>query len=172
MSYVALHHTQINGHLYSPGEIVDEVIHPKKAERLIALGALVSSGAPSVLNDAITPETDGDNALTDEKEREMTRQNYAAQLNGLGYEPDGSPIADKGAPEDEEAEAADDGENDTGDENAEDDEDEGNQEPPPEIDITDGIVKQPAPDQESAPAKEPTEKKPATTKKRNGGKAK
>ena len=40
MSYVAIHHTEIAGCLYTPGEVISKPISAEKAERLIRLGAI------------------------------------------------------------------------------------------------------------------------------------
>lgn len=62
MSYQAIHYVKIDGHVYAPGEIVKEHISSEKLDRLLRLGALATTNAPSLVpvgnEDPENPEED------------------------------------------------------------------------------------------------------------------
>ena len=133
MSYTAKHYVKIAGRKYTPGEIIDIPIPEEKLKRLLRLKAIVP--IPSA---ALDPADD--TAGSDEHGgKEDVRDNYASQLDNLGYDPSGdsNELQDEEEPTEEEA-----------DEEAE----------APEIDVMDGIVSAADEPAEEAPPKKTTSK--------------
>lgn len=159
MRYIAKHYVTISGRMFTPGEVIHIPIPDEKLPRLLKLGAVIPNPAAYSANGG---KANIEKKAGEEKAREDAQQNYAAQLHGLGYAPDGNPLP---APEETDDDTADD---DTGDgEVAEvtDDEEDANDETEdeaddeavaPEIDVMDGIV--PASDEtaERVPVKKNT----------------
>lgn len=122
MSYTAKHYVKIAGRKYTPGEIVDIPIPEEKLKRLLRLKAIAPTSSADLdpADDTAGDDEDGG--------KEDVRNNYASQLDSLGYDPSGDPKETQDEEEptveaDEEAEA-------------------------PEIDVMDGIVsaaEEPAP---------------------------
>ena len=88
--YVANHYVRINGTVLTAGEILPDGLPEDKIRWLLRAGAIhevqteTSEKVPS-------GEPQGNE---EERQREMARENYAAQLAALGYQPDGTPAAD------------------------------------------------------------------------------
>lgn len=134
MSYTAKHYVKIAGRKYTPGEIIDIPIPEEKLKRLLRLKAIapISSAVLDPANDtAGGDEDDG---------KEDVRDNYASQLDNLGYDPSGDPKEPQDEEEPTEEEA---------DEEAE----------APEIDVMDGIVSDAEEPAEKAPPKKTTSKR-------------
>ena len=126
--YVANHYVRINGTVLTAGEILPDGLPEDKIRWLLRAGAIHE------VQTETSEETPGGEHKENEEERqrEEARENYAAQLAALGYQPDGTPVADAEPGETPEEEI---------DEEAE----------PEEIDVMAGIVG-PATREEEAPA--------------------
>lgn len=114
MSYTAKHYVKIAGRKYTPGEIIDIPIPEEKLKRLLRLKAIAPASSADLDPADETAGSDEDGG------KEDVRDNYASQLDNLGYDPSGDPKEPRDEEEpteeaDEEAEA-------------------------PEIDVMDGIV--------------------------------
>lgn len=134
--YIAVTHI---GGKYAPGEAISDDMPKEKLDWLIQSGA-VRKAAPDPSAPAQKTMTET-SELSEEASREMTRQNYAAQLEGMGFTPGGNPIPVKSEADSQADEYETEGEEI--DEEAE----------APEIDAMAGIVK-PAPQEpETLPEK-------------------
>lgn len=133
MSYTAKHYVKIAGRKYTPGEIIDIPIPEEKLKRLLRLKAIAP--IPSAALDPADDTAGGD----EDDGKEDVRDNYASQLDNLGYDPSGDPKEAKDEEEPTEEEA---------DEEAE----------APEIDVMDGIVSATEEPAEEAPPKKTTSK--------------
>ena len=152
--YIAI--TYIGG-MYVPGEVVSEDMPKERLEWLIRAGAVRKAAPAPAATDAEQP---GDE-MSEEDSREMTRENYRRQLEGLGNGPDGMALVHDGpadeAPAEWPQEAVEGDAEDEIDVDAE----------APEIDVMAGIVKDTADPEEPKPARKPR----ATSKKApKGGK--
>jgi hypothetical protein len=132
MSYTAKHYVKIAGRKYTPGEIIDIPIPEEKLKRLLRLKAIAPASSADL---DLADETAGSD---EDGGKEDVRDNYASQLDNLGYDPSGDPKEPRDEEEpteeaDEEAEA-------------------------PEIDVMDGIVPAAEEPAEEAPPKKTTSK--------------
>lgn len=132
MSYTAKHYVKIAGRKYTPGEIIDIPIPEEKLKRLLRLKAIAPASSADLDPADETAGSDEDGG------KEDVRDNYASQLDNLGYDTSGDPKEPRDEEEpteeaDEEAEA-------------------------PEIDVMDGIVSAAEEPAEEAPTKKTTSK--------------
>lgn len=133
MSYTAKHYVKIAGRKYTPGEIIDIPIPEEKLKRLLRLKAIAPASSADLDPADDTAGSDEDGG------KENVRDNYASQLDNLGYDPSGDPKEPQDEEEPTEEEA---------DEEAE----------APEIDVMDGIVSAAEEPAEEAPTKKTTSK--------------
>lgn len=129
MSYAAKHYVKIFGRKYTPGEMIDIPIPEEKLKRLLRLKAIAPASSADLDPADDTAGSDEDGG------KENVRDNYASQLDNLGYDPSGDPKE----PQDEEEPTK-----EEADEEAE----------APEIDVMGGIVSA----TEEAPPKKTTSK--------------
>ena len=85
MSYTAKHYVKIAGRKYTPGEIIDIPIPEEKLKRLLRLKAIAPASSADLDPADDTAGSDEDGG------KENVRDNYASQLDNLGYDPSGDP---------------------------------------------------------------------------------
>lgn len=77
---------------YTPGEILPDGLDEALIDRLLKAGA-IHEVAPEPVT-VLTPVCANEKAKAEEEQREDTRKNYYAQLDAMGFGPDGHPKAD------------------------------------------------------------------------------
>lgn len=155
MRYIAKHYVTISGRMFTPGEVIHIPIPDEKLPRLLKLGAVIPNPAALSENDG---KANIDEKADEETAREDAQQNYAAQLHGLGYAPDGNPLPslEEAADDSADDDPADVEAPEVADDEAEADDEADDEAVVPEIDVMDGIV--PASDEtaEHAPVEKNT----------------
>lgn len=153
--YIAKKHI---GNKYMPGDTIPDNLPADMVEWLIRADAIREAAPAPSMPDTI----EGDSIDEDEQARAATRENYARQLAGMGYDPSGNPLPTD-SPDDE---APVEGQQDAEGGDVEDEIDEDAE--APEIDVMAGIVK----DETKAEKKSASKSSSAGKKAPKGGKAK